>query len=217
MNTNESTPKRLGCCRLAPLEKEALSHIFKVIVRSGMAPTAEELRLHLKKSVNGTIDVLDSLEEKDLLLRKKGTQRIISIYPFSLTATSHRVILEGGKQLFAMCAVDAVGVSSMFDKDVKVISLCGWCKQEVTIEIKNGEIIKKSHPHTMIWNLERQEGPAAETCCPMINFFCSNEHFAEWESANPDLSKAGQGDLLEQAYQDIKERWKSYGERVGVR
>ncbi len=217
MDTAESKSRKQRCHELTSSEKQALREIFKAILKSGRAPTAGELEQALNKPAGSIIGVLDALQEKDLLLRREETQEIISIYPFSLTPTGHRVILEDGKQLFAMCAVDAVGVASMFDKDLRVVSECGWCKQEIGIEIKNGEIIEKSHPHILIWNIEAQQGPAAETCCPMINFFCSSEHFAQWENANPDLSKVGQRDLLEQAYQDIKERWKSYGERVGVR
>ena len=216
MNTNKSMSEKHGCCQLTALEKEALSQIFKNILGLGKAPTIEELRLHLRKSVNGTIDVLDALEEKDLLLRRKGTQQITSIYPFSLTPTNHQVVLEEGKKLFAMCVVDALGVPNMFNKNVKVISQCEWCKEKVTMEIKDGEIGAKSHPHILIWNLEQHEGPSAETCCPMVNFFCSDEHLKAWEDRNSDLSKKGGADLLEQAYPHIKERWKRYGDMLGV-
>jgi hypothetical protein len=217
MDTSESKSRKQRCHELAPAEKQALREIFKAILKSGEAPTVSELGQALSKPTGSIVAALDALQEKDLLLRREGTQEIISIYPFSLTPTSHRVVLEDGKQLFAMCAVDAVGAASMFDKNLEVISRCGWCKQEMTIQIKNGEVAEKSHPQVVIWNLEAQQGPAAQTCCPMINFFCSQEHFGRWKDKNPDISGKGHGDLVEQMYPDIKERWKSYGERVGVR
>jgi predicted transcriptional regulator len=217
MDMNESKSRKTRCHELTPLEKETLKTIFEAIMEFGQAPTVNELETRMSKPASSIISTLDKLEEKDLLLRKKGTQEITSIYPFSLTPTSHRVILEDGKQLFAMCAVDAVGMASMFDKDLKVISRCGWCKQEVTIQIKQGEIVSKSHPGILIWNFEPTEGPAAETCCPMVNFFCSKEHLTQWEDANPNIAKKACGDLLEQLHPDIKKRWKDYGVRVGVR
>jgi len=217
MNKNKPTWKKQACSELTPSEKEALAYIFKTILELGKAPTIEELRLSLKKSANGIIHVLDKLEEKDLLLRKKGTQQIVTIYPLSLTPTKHQVVQEDGKNLFAMCAVDALGVPNMLNRNAKVISQCEWCKQKITIEIKNGQVATKSHPHILIWNPKRQEIPAAKTCCPMVNFFCSNDHLREWQDRNPDLLKKGQGALLGQAYPCIKECWKSYGERIRIR
>ncbi len=217
MNKDQSAAKKQGCRELSSFEKKALNQIFKVILRSGRAPTVDELQRFLRESDDDVIRVLDKLEEKDLLLRRTGTQQIMSIYPLSLEATKHQVVLEDGKRLFAMCAVDAVGLPNMVNKDVKVISECGWCKEKIRLEIKDGEVVAKSRPEVVIWNLERQEGPSAETCCPVINFFCSNQHLREWEERHPDLSKKGHSDLLEQAYPDIKKRWRRYGETIGVR
>ncbi len=217
MTKNKSEPGKPCCLELAPLEKAALGHIFRSIIQSGNAATVDELRVYMDKSEKNVKGILDDLEKKDLLLRRKGTQNIVSIYPFSLRPTKHKVILEDGKRLFAMCAVDALGVPNMFKKDVKVISECARCGQKVTVEVKNQEIAAKSHPQIMIWNLEAREGTAAETCCPIINFFCSDDHFREWASDNNEVSRKGKGERLEQAYPDIKERWQRYGEEVGVR
>jgi hypothetical protein len=171
----------------------------------------------MRKPEKDVIGILDRLEERDLLLRRKGTQQIVSIYPLSLAPTKHQVVLEDGKRLFAMCAIDALGMPNMFDKNVKVISECEWCKQEITLEIKDGEVSRRSHPHILVWNLERQQGPSAQTCCPWVNFFCSDEHLRKWEDKNSDLSKKGYSEPLEQAYLGTREHYKVYGERVGVR
>jgi hypothetical protein len=176
-----------------------------------------KLGLALKESGHEIIRILDTLEEMDLLLRKKGTQQIVSIYPFSLTPTTHQIMLEDGKRLFAMCAVDAVGMPNLFDENVRVISQCDWCKTEITIQIKDGQVQAASHPDIQIWNVEGQGGPDAETCCPVICFCCSAEHFGKWRDKNSDLAKRGRGEPLEQAYPDIRQHWKRYGEARGVR
>jgi predicted Zn-ribbon and HTH transcriptional regulator len=218
MNINESSTERRSCCELTPLESQTLREIFRAILTSGKAPTLEELGRVLKTSGEETIRVLDSLEEMDLLLRKRGTQRIVSIYPFSLVPTRHHVILEDGRKLFAMCAVDAVGMPNMFDENVKVVSQCDWCKSEITIGIKDGQVATMSRPDIQIWNLEKPgEGPDAEVCCPAISFFCSVEHFGKWRDKNSDLAKRGRGEPLKQAYPDIRKRWTRYGEAIGVR
>jgi hypothetical protein len=40
----------------------------------------------------------------------------------------------------------------------------------------------------MIWRHGRQIAPAAETCCPTVNFFCCKEYLEEWTKENPDLN-----------------------------
>jgi hypothetical protein len=217
MNT-DIFPAREEClCEVTPWQKEVLGAVFKAILKFRRAPTVEELTLSLKKSADHIIRVFDSLEEKDLLLRNKGTQQIASIYPLSLAPTKHQVVLEDGKKLFAMCAIDALGVANMFNLNVKTVSQCKWCQQTISIEIKNGEIATKSHPQILIWSPKRRETPAAEACCPLVNFFCSREHLRKWQDKNSELAKEGHSALLEQAYPCIKERWKRYGEAIGVR
>jgi predicted transcriptional regulator len=217
MKRNKSESRKQGCCALTASEKEVLRRIFNAILESGRAPTTEKLQSSAGKSPTEIARILDELEQRDLLLRAKGTQEIQSIYPFSLVPTRHEVTLEAGRKLFAMCAVDALGMPNMFDRNVKIVSECESCKEKITLEVKKGEIVTKSHPHIIVWNFEREQGPAAQTCCPWVNFFCSDEHFREWEKKNSELAGKGQAESLDQAYPAIKERWKAYGEEIGVR
>jgi len=208
----------LHIAELKPLEVEVLRHIFESVLKSKKVPSIREMAVSLKKSDKELIHVLEILETKDLLFRKEGTQEIISIYPFSLEPTPHKIFLEDVRRLYAMCAVDALGIPVMFNRDVKIVSQCERCRKEIVIEIKNGEIVSKSHPDIMIWQTSRQESrPSAITCCPKINFFCSKEHIEEWKAENLDLVKAGHSLQLEQDFPDIKKRWGAYGQSIGIR
>lgn len=217
--TCRETPieKKRSCSEATPTELEVLKYIFKTILKFGRTPAIEEITVSIKKSDRDIIRTLDELERKDFLLRKKGTQEIISIYPFSLAPTEHQIFLEDGKKLFAMCAVDALGMPLMFNNDIKIVSQCEECKQEITIKIKNGEIVSMSHPNIMIWSPKRQEARPAETCCPRVNFFCSKEHVEEWEAKNTELARIGHSVRLQQAFPRIKKCWKSYGETLRIR
>lgn len=216
--SNEQTPgSTQGCRELTGSEIEVLSHIFDTILRSGRAPTLEELHSSLGKSITETADVVNELEEKDLLVRSKQTEEIVAIYPFSLTPTGHRVFIENGKTLFAMCAADALGIPNMFNRNVRITSHCEGCEEKITIEIEDGKIVSKSHPDILIWSPKRQEKPAAEKCCPLVNFFCSDEHLREWEAKNPQLAESGHSRPLEQEYPCIQECWERYGEAMRLR
>jgi len=203
---------------MKPEEKEVLSSIFRFVLKNGKCPTIEELRLSLKRSDEEIIHALYELERKDFLLRKKGTQEIVSIYPVSLKPTEHRIFLEDGTRLFAMCAVDALGMPIMFNKNVRVVSRCEECKSEMVFEIKNEEIMFASHPDATICSPKRQVYPAAETCCPLVNFFCSWEHAKEWIAKNSELiNNINPIVSVQQAFPKIKTCWKRYGEMLGFR
>jgi DNA-binding MarR family transcriptional regulator len=215
MGTNKSAEEEQCCCVLTSAEIEVLRCIFEIILRTGKTPTIREMRLTLNQSDDYITDALDELEKKDILLRKKGTQEIISVYPLSITSTKHQIILENKKKLFAMCAVDALGMPIMFNKKAKIVSKCEKCKQEITIEIEKEKIAWVSHPNIVIWSPGRQVAPAAETCCPSVNFFCSREHLHGWTEENPDL--VGKISAIRQAFPRIKRCWRLYGETLGLR
>lgn len=215
MSTNKSTQEEQCCYALTSREIEILKYIFQTILKFGRTPTTTEMRLALKKSHGNIIRILNELEKKDILLRKRGTQEIVSIYPLSLKPTEHQILLENGKRLFAMCAVDALGMPIMFNRNIKVVSRCEKCKQEITIEIKNEEITGFSHPNIMIWSPGRQIAPAAENCCPSVDFFCCKKHLEEWIKENPNLM--GKISEIKQSFPRIKRCWKVYGEMLGFR
>jgi hypothetical protein len=208
----------MGCeCELTGEEIEVLRSVFETVLREGRSPTIEDLQSSLKRPAEEIIFVLDRLEKKDVLLRKKGTQEIVSIYPLSLTPTEHKIALGDGTQLFAMCAVDALGVPLMFNRDVMIVSQCEECKQEIMIEIKDEEIGCMSNPDLRICSPQSQIHPAAETCCPLVNFFCSKKHAHGWIAQNAKLRNNIKQVSVKHAFLRIKECWKQYGETLRIR
>ncbi|UCG91514.1 MAG: alkylmercury lyase family protein [candidate division WOR-3 bacterium] len=217
MRENKSTKAERGRCELNSSEKEVMKQIFTEIMSFGKPPTIAELQATLKKSSGDIIKVINTLEEKDILLRSKETKEVVSIYPISLRPTEHLVVMSDGTNFFAMCAMDALGIPNMFNQSATINSQCEWCKQKITIEIDDAEIKSQSHSDIHIWSPQERKIPAAETCCPLVNFFCSHSHLEEWKIKNPDLAEKGHSSLLEQAYPCIKECWTRYGEMIGLR
>jgi hypothetical protein len=204
-------------CELAGEEIEVLRSVFEIVLKDRRSPTIGELQSALKRLAEEITPVLDELEKKDVLIRKKGTQEIVRIYPLSLIPTEHKIVLEDGTQLFAMCAVDALGIPLMFNRDVKIVSRCEKCKQEITIEIKDEEIAFISNPNLRICSPQSQTYPAAETCCPLVNFFCSREHADSWIAQDAKSRSNTKQISVNHAFPKIKECWKQYGETLGIR
>jgi len=89
-----------------------------------------------QKDINAIVKTL--VEKRTVVKDDAGD--IVFAYPVSALPTSHRVSLRDGRKLYAMCAVDAMGVSFAFKQDIKIDSVCRYCNTKVSMTIKNGEI-----------------------------------------------------------------------------
>lgn len=65
---------------------------------------------------------------------------ISGIYPFSALPTNHQVQIEGGKSVYAMCAIDSLGIAYELEQDVTITSSCSHCKSHIAIQVIEGEV-----------------------------------------------------------------------------
>src|SRR5215831_684656 len=97
--------------------------ILETFARTGHSPTLEDIQ---HKFVLSSIKEADSrvaeLERRGSVHRNPGDREITHAYPFSNEPTSHRVQLANGPQVYAMCAIDALGMPFMLKKDAKIRS-----------------------------------------------------------------------------------------------
>jgi hypothetical protein len=139
--------------------------------------------------------ILDRLDQMDYIHLNSEKTAIESSYPFSGIETSHIVSInkKGYKKTYAMCAIDALGISFMLDCDVSIASKCYHCDDKVEIEIKNNEIISLKPKDVVVWFDQDYESCAATSCCPNTNFFSSKQHFDEWQKGKIQRK----GDILQ--------------------
>ncbi|HJP77752.1 MAG TPA: alkylmercury lyase family protein [Pseudonocardiaceae bacterium] len=131
-------------------------------------------------------ETLAELVEHDVLaLDESGGIR--AAYPFSPVPTGHRVAWDGG-EAYAMCAIDALGMSAMLGVPVTITSTEPDTEQTVTVHVDND---------TARWEPETAvvfSGQAGDSCCPSvdrtcgnINFFTSADAGNEWAARNPGV------------------------------
>ena len=130
--------------------------------------------------------MLVALEGTGAIHRNPGDPAVTHAYPFSNERTAHRVRLADGPEVFAMCAIDALGMPFMLKREASIESLCEDCGVAVRIEVQDREIVGHSPADTVVWLGERAADCVAATdLCPNLNFFCSPSHLARWkERAN---------------------------------
>jgi hypothetical protein len=110
--------------RLAPVEdgQQAMQQaVLRSFAATGRPPAKEALD---RVAADGSLtaqEVLSALHRGDYV-RLDTAGRIVAAYPFSPGPTRHRVTLPGGRTVFAMCAIDALGIPAMLDTDAKIDS-----------------------------------------------------------------------------------------------
>lgn len=162
---------------------QAILHHF---IETGQAPTVADLAVGLTCSPVEVEAMLTELAVK-CLFRDLASGEILAAYPFSAWPTPHRLRLLNGQEVFAMCAMDALGVSAMLDQPMMVHSHCAHCGTPISLEVQGERLATIQPPTVVVWYQS-----AAADCvpalakCPGINFFCQAAHREAWGEAHPD-------------------------------
>ncbi len=184
-----SVKERLADAAAFPLENDVRKYVLKEFAASGRPPTLQEIKEGLAlPSVEVVSQAIGKLEAADVLSAQGGV--IVSAYPFSAVETRHRVVFDDGREVYALCATDALGIHFMMNEDITVMSRCPRCESQITVVVKSGGIDSYS-PEGIIEFVGGSTGCgcAAETVCPFINMFCSGEHLEQWRKDNPEYEE----------------------------
>lgn len=157
--------------------------LLELYAENGRAPTASALagRAGLRE---GTIQpLLEELRHRDLAVL--DGDKIVGAYPFTDGHTGHRVTLDG-RTLNAMCAVDALGIGAMTNRDIAIGSRCRRCGTPIRIVTRDqGRALARVEPSTAVmWQSVHYDGArAANSLRATTAFFCSDGHLTAWRSA----------------------------------
>lgn len=150
----------------------------------GKLPTIRMIRENFPHiSERNFFDILDHLDEVDAIHLNENKTLIEAAYPFSGLETAHIIKFKENsyKDLYAMCAIDALGIPFMLNSDIFIKSKCFHCEDEIDIEIENNEIVGLNPESMVVWCHMEYSCCAATSLCNNINFFSSVQHFEEWQ------------------------------------
>ena len=188
---------RGGRGRVAPTDR-GLRAVHQAVLRSfvhtGAVPDLPSLAQHGRPFE--VSQVLAELADGDFLCLGPAGQ-ITAAYPFSALPTRHRVRITGEAAVFAMCAIDALGISAMTGLPVVIESADPSTDEPITVRVDGAS--STWDPVTAVVYVGRTEGqcagPSASVCCGYMNFFATRTAASEWAAAHPDIT----GGILSQA------------------
>ena len=130
-------------------------------------------------------EILRRLAAADLLVLDGTGEIVLAAYPFSSIPTPHRVRLIG-REVFALCAVDALGIPAMLQEGAGISSQCGHCGSPVEIQARPEQLTRHLPSEAVVWFPSSEDDccPVAQSRCPNISFFCTSDHLEAWRKAN---------------------------------
>jgi Alkylmercury lyase len=151
--------------------------------------------------------LLVELHEQDVI-RLDPAGAIWAAYPFSARPTPHLVDIDGGPTVYAMCAIDALGMSAMLDRPITIHSTEPDTGQPITVTVHHGRATWSPNTTVAVVGATRtnQEcrppdgrtpadidpaatiGSAADIGCGVMNFFTDHANAARWLSAHPGVT-----------------------------
>jgi hypothetical protein len=150
----------------------------------GRPPHLREIGEQTGLSIENLRTLVAELQAQDLLGRNPSADVMLYSYPFTGEQTEHRVQLRGRK-LYAVCAIDALGIAGMFRTDVDIGSSCRACGSGIEVATaQGGKSLSHARPvDAVVWYHLAYSGCAAASCCQSIAFFCSKAELQRWLSA----------------------------------
>jgi len=176
---------RLRRADLRPHEHAVRKAILTAFAHAGTAPSVEGLAQALDLPLASVCAACRTLAASDLILWQDETMHIVSAYPFSGGPTAHQVQIGGHTTLYAMCAIDALGIPFMLGQGASIRSACFVCHTPVTVDIDGGLLHRAAPSTIVVWSSEREGHCVAEVRCPLVNFFCHEGHLQAWRVTAP--------------------------------
>ena len=168
--------------------------VLATFVRTGQSAARSELE-RLARSLGASPDaVLAELAETDVLAFNADGE-IRAAYPFSPVRTPIQVAWPGSPAAYAMCAIDALGMSAMLGRPVKITAAEPGTGRIITVRADGSRA--RWHPRTAVvfaGSAGDACRPAAERSCGYINFFAGRRAARAWARRHPEVT----GTLLTQ-------------------
>ncbi|GIH03466.1 hypothetical protein Rhe02_15330 [Rhizocola hellebori] len=154
--------------------------------------------------------LLAELHDHDVI-RLDDRCKIRAAYPFSAVPTAHVVAIRQGPTVYAMCAIDALGMATMLNEDIAISSRDPQTGTPIKIDIRGGQpvwepsetvvFVGAYQTASAVTESEGGDQPdkacavaAADRCCGVMNFFASADSADAWQRANRDV----RGQILSQ-------------------
>ena len=161
--------------------------VLRRFLATGAPPTARWLR---QAAADAGLDAsaIDELAAADAVHVANGVVAVA--YPFSGTPTVHRVELDGLPAVYAMCAIDALGLPAMTGRDGRIASADPHDGTPIVVTARGGTWSWTPAGAVVVAGRATDCGTACssfEVMCPNTVFHASRGSACAWLAAHGNL------------------------------
>lgn len=156
--------------------------ILYAFVEQGRPLTREEMGRIMGGEDTGIDAALARLSQDDLVVLDGLQKRVVGAYPVTVEETPHQIKINGNT-IHAMCALDAVSVSPMFEREVVINSRCHLSGMPIQIRQRGKQVLAIQPASDVHVGVRWQStcGCAAHNLCMEMVFLKDRETAKQWQ------------------------------------
>jgi Alkylmercury lyase len=159
---------------LAPSERDLHRGILRTLAEGGALDAVALTELATAHGLDAESG-LAALEAHDLVHLDTATGAVRVAYPFSARPTGHRVRLATGAEVFAMCAIDALGIPVMTGEPAEIHSEDPSTGAAIEISLEpTGDGEWRPAEAMVVLGCSEADQTSASCMCPNTNFVASS-------------------------------------------
>lgn len=171
--------------RLTDSERELYFWILRRFAEKGR-PSGAETREAAEGFGLVATSALATLAREDLVHTNLHGEIAVA-YPFCGRTTDHVVRFEGGHEVHAMCAIDALGIAAIYDVSIEIGSRDPLTLDRIAVVLaRDGTASWRPEEAVVVCGVSG-DGESCRSCCPVLNFFASSKNGERWLETRPDV------------------------------
>jgi alkylmercury lyase len=163
--------------------KELHQKIIRSFVEIGRILSREEMEHY----VDNLEDAINVLKERDMVVFSDNGKPL-GAYPFTMEEREHTVQVNGHR-VHAMCALDALAVGPMFERETQIVSRCRVTGDPVCIRQAGSKILNPDEAGDVcfgiIWGAANDDISCADSLCMEMMFLRDSEITQQWLADDP--------------------------------
>lgn len=113
--------------------------VYRHFADTTRAPSVDETAAHFSLTHDQAASAYEALHNKHAFFLNPGTHDILIANPFSGIETPFRVHADG-KNYFANCAWDSLGIPAALHTDAKIEATCSHSGHAIKFQVRNGMV-----------------------------------------------------------------------------
>jgi Alkylmercury lyase len=174
--------------RLSGPARQVHRAVLAAFAATGRPPAPVEIERLIRAGGGDPDRARAELAEADLLaFTVQGEIR--AAYPFSPAPTAIQVSWDGGRDVYAMCAIDALGMSAMLGRPVTITAAEPGTGRGITVTVEGDRAWWAPRTAVVFAGAAGGSGcPAVDRCCGYISFFATGRAARAWARRHPEIT-----------------------------